>query len=43
MTELNLQEAKQLKNEMEGYFTPQGKYVSPKGILNALDSYLNRQ
>lgn len=43
LTAQDLQEAKQLKNEMDGYFRPQGKYVPPKGVVNALDSYLDRQ
>lgn len=44
MTEQDLQEAKQLKNEMDGYFSSNGSssYVQPKGILNALDAYLER-
>lgn len=40
MTEQDKQEAKQLNNEMDGYSPSQGKYVPPKGILTALDLYL---
>ena len=43
LTSEELQEAKQLKNDMDGYFLPQGRYVQPKGVLTALDLYLQRQ
>lgn len=42
MVQHELQDAKQLKNEMDGNFSPQGKYQAP-GVLNALDSYLAHQ
>lgn len=40
-----LQEAKQLKNDMDGYWPSKGSssYVEPKGILAALDAYLSHQ
>jgi TPR repeat protein len=45
MSQSDIQQAKLLKNEMDGYFTSQGSssYVQPKGVLTALDSYLERQ
>jgi hypothetical protein len=45
LTAQELQEAKQLKNDMDGYFSTEGSssYVQPKGVLNALDAYLERK
>ncbi|HSH54128.1 MAG TPA: tetratricopeptide repeat protein [Methylotenera sp.] len=42
LTAQDLQEAKQLKNDMDGYFSPQG-YIAPKGVLTALALYLDHQ
>lgn len=43
MAQHELQDAKQLKSEMDGNFAPQGKHQAPIGVLKALDSYLARQ
>lgn len=41
MTSQEMKAAKQLKNEMYGYYeTEQKKFIKPKGVLKALDAYL---
>lgn len=43
MTRQELQAAKQLQNEMVGYYDfQQRKFITPKGVLNALDAYLEQ-